>query len=140
MVLHLIFIIAIRVLRLEKIIKKQGKIISSIAATNAFSVLLDAIAGIHWSKDKNGKYLSCNEFMVKTLGLNNKSDIIGKTDYELPWAAQAHTLIKNDNEVMKEDKIQQNKEELVQTPALLRSALWCLGEFVMMWGMQAVVA
>ena len=54
--------------------------------------------------------------MVKTLGLNNKSDIIGKTDYELPWAAQAHTLIKNDNEVMKEDKIQQNKEELVQTP------------------------
>ena len=129
-----------KIKRLEKIIKKQDKIISSIAATNVFSVLLDAIAGIHWSKDKNGKYLSCNEFMVKTLGLNNKSDIIGKTDYELPWAAQAHTLIKNDNEVMKEDKIQQNKEELVQTPALLRSALWCLGEFVMMWGMQAVVA
>ena len=100
---------------LKKVIREQKEIISANNPMDAFSPLLDSIAGIHWSKDKNGMYLSCNDLMVKTLGLNDKSDIVGKTDYELPWSAQADTLVQNDLEVMKDAKVQ-SKEELVQTP------------------------
>src|SRR3990167_11277165 len=87
--------------QLEKVIQDQKEIISANNPMNAFTPLLDSIAGIHWSKDKKGKYLNCNDLMVKTLGLNNKSDIVGKTDYDLPWSAQAATLLQNDLEVMK---------------------------------------
>ena len=73
-----------RIKQLEKTIKEQREIISKNNPMSAVNPLLDAIAGIHWSKDKDGKYLSCNDLMVETLGLNNKSDIVGKTDYELP--------------------------------------------------------
>src|SRR3990167_3242515 len=102
--------------QLEKVIQDQKEIISANNPMNAFTPLLDSIAGIHWSKDKKRKYLNCNDLMVKTLGLNNKSDIVGKTDYDLPWSAQAATLLQNDLEVMKEAKVQKSKEELVQTP------------------------
>ncbi len=102
--------------QLEKVIRDQKEIISANNPMNAFAPLLDSIAGIHWSKDKNGKYLSCNNLMVKTLGLNDKNDIVGKTDYELPWADQADMLVQNDLEVMKDAKVQKAKEELVQTP------------------------
>ncbi|OGV27819.1 MAG: hypothetical protein A3F18_00410 [Legionellales bacterium RIFCSPHIGHO2_12_FULL_37_14] len=104
-----------KILQLEKIIQDQKKIISTNYPLQAINSLLDAIAGIHWSKDKNGKYLSCNDLMVKSLGLNSKSDIIGKTDYELPWADQADSLVQNDKKVMHDLKIQKGKEELVRT-------------------------
>ncbi|MBP9742559.1 MAG: hypothetical protein KBD37_04290 [Burkholderiales bacterium] len=56
--------------------------------------IIDIIpASIYW-KDKNGYYLGCNEYVVKMAGMSNKSDIIGKTDYELPWKTIAdHTRI-----------------------------------------------
>ena len=57
---------------------------------------------LYW-KDRNGHYLGCNEFMVKTAGLNSINAIIGKTDYEL-WPESAKQIIKNDHTVIETGK------------------------------------
>jgi|GEM_PF-854515 two-component system, OmpR family, aerobic respiration control sensor histidine kinase ArcB len=54
---------------------------------------------LYW-KDRHSRYLGCNDNMAKTVGLNSRLDVIGKTDHDLPWKEKAHLLIKNDKEVM----------------------------------------
>ncbi|MEM9275657.1 MAG: ATP-binding protein, partial [Cyanobacteria bacterium P01_F01_bin.143] len=39
---------------------------------------------IFW-KDINLRFLGCNKNFLKDAGLKNEADIIGKTDYDLPW-------------------------------------------------------
>jgi PAS domain S-box-containing protein len=53
---------------------------------------------LYW-KDKEGKYLGCNNFMVETSGLTNIRDIIGKTDFDLWPKENAEQLHKNDQYV-----------------------------------------
>ncbi|MDB9312194.1 PAS domain S-box protein [Spirulina sp. CS-785/01] len=36
-------------------------------------------------KDRNSVYLGCNQRFAHIAGVNSPSEIIGKTDYELPW-------------------------------------------------------
>ena len=79
-----------------------------------FESLLAPIAGNHWWKDVNGVYLGCNETFIKSLGLNSRSEVIGKTDYELPWADTADILVKNDHEVMQSGYLKGEKRKLLQ--------------------------
>lgn len=53
---------------------------------------------IYW-KDLDGRYLGCNLLQAKTLGFSSPQEIIGKTDYELPWYNQAAALRATDMEV-----------------------------------------
>lgn len=76
--------------------------------------ILDSFAGIHWWKNKDGVYGGCNQEMARALGLESIDDIVGKTDYELPWAEQADELVANDLEVMASGRIQDAKEENVR--------------------------
>ena len=57
-------------------------------------------AHIYW-KDKDGVYLGCNDQQAQSLGFKSGSEIVGKTDYELPWGKnRADIFRKNDLEVM----------------------------------------
>jgi two-component system, OmpR family, aerobic respiration control sensor histidine kinase ArcB len=76
--------------------------------------VIESIAGNHWWKDLNGRYIGCNEAMASSVGLNSKKDVIGKTDYDMPWANQADELIKHDNEVIK-SRISLSFEENITT-------------------------
>ncbi|MDF2868214.1 MAG: histidine kinase, gyrase and HSP90-like ATPase family protein [Gammaproteobacteria bacterium] len=58
---------------------------------------------VYW-KDKDGFLLGCNDEQAKSAGLSCRKDIVGKTDYVLPWKAQADALRKIDLEVMKTGK------------------------------------
>ncbi len=93
----------------EKIIEKDN-----IANEKQIEAVIDSIAGNLWWKDINGRYLGYHDVLAKLLGFNNAHDIIGKTDYELPWAAQADNLIKTDQAVMSTG-IPHTKEEQVTT-------------------------
>jgi PAS domain S-box-containing protein len=53
---------------------------------------------IYW-KDLEGRYLGCNLLQAKTLGFSSPQEIVGKTDYELPWYNQAAALRATDMEV-----------------------------------------
>lgn len=100
--------------KLQEIIKAQKKEIVRLKNIGEqLNATLDSIAGIHWWKDKEGVYRGCNDAMVKALGLSSKDDIIGKTDYELPWHNEADQLVQHDKIVMDTRIIQRGKEELV---------------------------
>lgn len=56
-------------------------------------------ASIYW-KDKEGHYLGCNKYVVDMAGLQNKEQIIGKTDGQLIWAGSYEELFLIDTNVI----------------------------------------
>lgn len=74
---------------------------------------------VYW-KNAEGTYLGCNDRQARFLGLEKGSDVIGKTDFELPWPMEAaEEFRKNDIVVMQsgasiiaEETIQQNGRTL----------------------------
>lgn len=54
--------------------------------------LIDVIpVSIYW-KDLYGTYLGCNKYMLDMAGFNCRNQLIGKTDYQLPWSRQANKI------------------------------------------------
>lgn len=72
---------------------------------------LNAIAIYYWWKDLKGRYLGCNQRAAEMLGLNSEAEIIGKTDYDLPWAINADALVANDKLTIKTKKVYSQEEE-----------------------------
>jgi len=68
---------------------------------NRLNTVVEMIVGAHWWKDINGRYLGCNYEAIKNYGLESVSEMIGKTDYELPWVTEADDILASDNEVIK---------------------------------------
>ena len=61
-------------------------------------------AHAYW-KDRDGVYQGCNDSQAQSLGLNKGTDIIGKTDFELPWAEGcAEEFRKNDLHVIESNQ------------------------------------
>lgn len=60
--------------------------------------------GVFW-KDRNSVYLGCNRVVCETLGLENQSQLIGKTDREFPSLTreQAESFLQLDRQVMETD-------------------------------------
>ena len=67
---------------------------------------------IYW-KDKNGHYLGSNDNQAKFLGFKHGSDLIGKTDFDLPWKSKANQLKEIDMHVMNK-KETYSVEEIVK--------------------------
>jgi tRNA-dependent cyclodipeptide synthase len=71
--------------------------------------IIDAVeASIYW-KDLYGKYLGCNKYMAKMAGVS-RDQIIGNTDYLLPWRSQANKIKEIDQLVIKNAKKYQIEE------------------------------
>ncbi len=58
---------------------------------------------VYW-QDRNNIFLGCNELQAKAAGLKSSFEIIGKSNYDLPWKKQAEELNKINNEVMETGK------------------------------------
>ncbi|WP_048875037.1 PAS domain-containing protein [Candidatus Coxiella mudrowiae] len=69
---------------------------------------------LYW-KDRQGRYLGCNDFMVKTPGLRSTPELIGKTDYDF-WGDVAKVIMENDRYVMETGEIK-HYEETVTIPS-----------------------
>ncbi|MCK4608034.1 MAG: PAS domain-containing protein [Gammaproteobacteria bacterium] len=54
---------------------------------------------VYW-KNRDSILLGCNNTMAKLAGLKSPQEIVGKSDYELPWKAQAGILREIDKRVM----------------------------------------
>lgn len=63
--------------------------------------VMDSIpSGVFW-KDRNLFYLGGNRTWLNTIGMNSSGEVVGKTDYELPWTKeQADSFRKHDRKVM----------------------------------------
>lgn len=71
------------------------------------SALLQILPGSVYWEDINGVYLGCNESMAHMAGFHSPREMIGKTDYDMPWHDQAGILCNLDKEVIKSDKNKQ---------------------------------
>jgi PAS domain S-box-containing protein len=72
---------------------------------------------IFW-KDRDGLYLGCNETFAREAGLDSPEEIIGKTDYDLPWSGHAADAYRrDDHEVIERNQSKRHIIEQVQTAA-----------------------
>ena len=63
--------------------------------------VLENFPGVVFWKDRNSIYLGCNKNFSEAAGLKDTSEIVGKTDYELPWAdTEAEAYRADDKHVM----------------------------------------
>lgn len=63
--------------------------------------ILKKVPGYVFWKNKNLKLIGCNETFAKQIGLNHPNEIIGKTDYDLPWEkSQTEGYLRDDLEVI----------------------------------------
>ncbi|MDJ1167975.1 PAS domain S-box protein [Roseofilum sp. BLCC_M154] len=55
-------------------------------------------------KDRNSVFLGCNQYFAQFAGLNSPSEVIGKTDYDLPWQReQTEKYRADDRRIMEAD-------------------------------------
>ena len=65
---------------------------------------------IFW-KNKEGKYLGANKLFVHDCKLRSESELIGKSDYELPWSKEeAQSYIDDDRKIMESGRAKINFE------------------------------
>lgn len=67
---------------------------------------------IYW-KNTNSIYLGCNDQFAFAANLQDRNDIIGKSDYELPWYIQAKKFCSDDKEVIVTGNPKLNIEDLL---------------------------
>ena len=72
-------------------------------------------ARVFW-KDRESRYLGCNTQFANDAGCADSDQIIGKSDFDLCWKAQAKTYRANDREVMETASPLLNYVEQQQTP------------------------
>lgn len=86
------------------------------------SDVLDAIPVRVFWKNLNSEFQGVNRLLLNDSGLNDVSEIIGKTDYDMPWADFADKFRKDDKAVLETGKsLLQIEEELVDRNGTL---LW----------------
>lgn len=62
--------------------------------------ILDALPQAIFWKDKRGAFLGANKLFRRTLGLSDDVVLVGKTDYEMPWAEDADNFTSQDQQVI----------------------------------------
>lgn len=66
--------------------------------------VLDHFPGVVFWKDTNSVYMGCNKAFASAAGLKNPTEIVGKTDFDLPWAeTEALNYRTDDREVMEKE-------------------------------------
>lgn len=79
---------------------------------NLTKTIIDSVPiRIFW-KDKDGIYLGANQLFIDDAELNNESDIIGKSDFEMTWRESAQQFIEDDAGVVNSGVPRLNYEEV----------------------------
>ncbi|HAT7956475.1 TPA: PAS domain-containing protein [Legionella pneumophila] len=87
--------------------KKPNHVTAKVTPPNSYAsnhlskpILLSIIkslpGSVYW-KDKEGRYLGCNDTMLQMAGMTS---VLEKTDFEMPWSSTAQSLRDNDMKVM----------------------------------------
>jgi PAS domain S-box-containing protein len=78
-------------------------------------VLSNIPMAVFW-KDRDLFYLGCNTEFAKDAGVTNVDDIIGKSDYDMPWREQADLYRSDDFTVLETGEAKFNYEEPQTAP------------------------
>jgi PAS domain S-box-containing protein len=80
-------------------------------------LVMDNIPQAVFWKDRDLVYLGCNQAFAEDAGLDSPDQIIGKTDFDMPWMEQAELYRADDQKVMDEGVAKLNYEEPQTSPA-----------------------
>jgi PAS domain S-box-containing protein len=76
------------------------------------SDILNLVPSYLFWKDMNSVFLGCNILFAKSANLTSPADIVGKTDYDLPWAKDESDKYRADDQaVIATGKSRMNTEE-----------------------------
>lgn len=91
---------------------------SLVQEKNTQNSIIDRIPNhyIFW-KDRNSVYLGCNQALALAVGLQSCSDIIGKTDYDLPTTKEQSDAYRADDKQVMDSKQEKLNIEETQTGA-----------------------
>ena len=74
--------------------------------------LLESLPSHVFWKDSEGFYLGCNSIFARSMGLKKASDIVGKSDYDLPVSIESSDLYRaDDKKIIKSKQARINIEE-----------------------------
>ena len=79
-------------------------------------LVLDTVPGRVFWKDRNSVYLGCNRNFALDAGLDLPGEIVGKTDFDMPWTQQAELYRLDDQEVIQSGQPKLNYEEPQSSP------------------------
>lgn len=74
-------------------------------------MVMDSLPMAIFWKDRNGYFLGCNRQLVLDAGLSSPEQIIGKTDWDMPWQEQAALYQQQDQIVIKSGEPKFNIEQ-----------------------------
>ncbi|GAO35231.1 hypothetical protein SCT_0615 [Sulfuricella sp. T08] len=60
-------------------------------------LILDTVPQAIFWKDSNSVYLGCNQIFARDAGLAHPNDIIGKTDFDMPWMQEESVAYRADD-------------------------------------------
>ncbi len=66
----------------QKLLETEEELFKS---KTMFQLVIDNIPQFIFWKDTNSVFLGCNKLFAKVAGIDSPKDIVGKTDYDLPW-------------------------------------------------------
>ena len=81
-----------------------------------FNIINNIPIRIFW-KDLDGIYLGANKLFLKDAGVDSPDEIIGKTDFELPWAKKEAQIYRDDDIAVMKSGISKLQYEEMQTGA-----------------------
>ncbi len=87
------------------------------------NMILDTVPQSIFWKDVDGRYLGCNRLFAVAAGMKHPADILGKTDYDLPWTTEdAEAYRADDRDVLVSNTPKRNiVESLLQADG---SRIW----------------
>ena len=76
--------------------------------------IIDAIDSIciYW-KDLEGRVVGCNKSLCRIAGVASREEIIGKTDFELPWRSEAVKIRELDHAVVSNNRSYRMHETII---------------------------
>ena len=79
---------------------------------DTLQAIVDNIPRAIFWKDSDLRFMGCNKIFARIAGVSSPSELIGKSDYEMPWGAQADAYRKDDQDVMSSRKAKLDIEEV----------------------------
>jgi PAS domain S-box-containing protein len=97
----------------KKLTDHRQELVTQTGQTNTqlLSLIMNNIPQAVFWKDRDLVYLGCNQAFAEDAGLASPEEIIGKTDFDMPWKEQAELYRADDGLVMESGEPKINYEE-----------------------------
>ncbi|MBF0145309.1 MAG: PAS domain S-box protein [Magnetococcales bacterium] len=101
----------------KKVKECQGGVVDREIQRQAamLALVLDTIPVRVFWKDREGRYLGCNQLFALDSGHQSSRDLLGKTDLDMPWREDAQAYRAEDQEVLSTGKARLNFERVRTT-------------------------